>query len=709
MGNSLKVDSSYEMVNENELVSVTNDNIKELASALQFDTLSQECVVEDIAKSYNISKKDVLSLVHYLKNQGNNIVLTNTTAYKINDDSERTSQVTLIRNYGHEKLVDDLSYEIVDNSINTKIMLISDTRLGSIYEQITILNDLYEKSKSVGVKYVFLTGDVVEGIYSGAKSIYNSTLHCNGYVDQAEHVAKMFPRVDGITTYFLTGEHDLSFLKTDNKIDIGEVISQKREDMKYLGPRRRKVNFITDNKKSGVVSLYLQHATGSVPYTVSYKPQQKISSMRNEDKTNILVTSHFGACDSFLRRGIRSFQVPTVVATTDEMKSASTPVYNTVGGWIVDLKKDKKGNLINTTQIWIPYYNTIIDDYKVAKSLYISDNKKSFLVNSNIKDNDDKLFLKIKNREKLNDVLNDLDMTELEFGGLLEEFILKGYNIEVIEENGEKIVLKKRNKIISKDIKADFKDLTKISQLWISDTHLCNESQQLHMLNKVYEEAKIRGIETVLHFGDISDGDYQNRPNHRYELFRLGFSKQLDYIVDNYPKVDGITTYFITGNHDGTHNKNGGGDIGNSIGRRRKDMIFVGDEHAIIRPRESENTTIEMYHPGGGSASSLSYRPQKYIDKMEPGSKPNVGGMGHFHQSEFLAYRNVIEILVPCLTAKSPFAVREGLENTMGAYFINMYVNKKGEIEMFEFEEKRFTQKDVKENDYLKTKKLVLK
>ena len=251
--------------------------------------------------------------------------------------------------------------------------------------------------------------------------------------------------------------------------------------------------------------------------------------------------------------------------------------------------------------------------------------------------------------------------------------------------------------------------MTKISQVWISDTHLCNEGQQLNMINKVYEEAHKRDIKTVLHFGDITDGDYQNRPDHRYELFRLGASRQINYVVDNYPYVEGINTYFITGNHDSTHKKNGGVEIGPIITERRPDLIFVGDEHAMFTPKESEKTIIEMYHPGGGGASSLSYRPQKYIDKMEPGSKPNVGGMGHFHQSEFLAYRNVIELVLPCLTSKSPFVIRQGLENTMGAYFINMYVNKNGEIEMFEFEEKRFTQKDVKENDYLKTKRLVLR
>ena len=38
-----------------------------------------------------------------------------------------------------------------------------------------------------------------------------------------------------------------------------------------------------------------------------------------------------------------------------------------------------------------------------------------------------------------------------------------------------------------------------------------------------------------------------------------------------------------------------------------------------------------------------------------------------------------------------------------------MYVNSKGEIEMFEFEEKRFTKKDLKKDDFLKTRQLVLK
>ena len=340
-----------------EIVNITEENLKEYADQLQFDTLAQECIIEDLCKSYNISKDDMFLLIHELKNRGYNVVTKNTNAHLETEGIilPETSNITLVRNFGHESLVDDLNYEITDNDENVKIMLISDTRFGSIYQQTTILNNLYSKASRLGVKHVFLTGDVVEGIYTGAKSIFNTTLHKFGYEDQAQLVADCFPRVDGITTYFLTGEHDLSFLKTKEKVDIGKIIESKREDMIYLGQSRRKVQIIEEGK-NGQISLFLQHAKGSVPYTVSYKPQQMINSLRNEDKTDILVTSHFGAADSFLRRGVRSIQVPTVVKTTPEMRSASTPVYNTIGGWIVDLEKDSRGNLKNTKQIWIPYY-----------------------------------------------------------------------------------------------------------------------------------------------------------------------------------------------------------------------------------------------------------------------------------------------------------------------------------------------------------------
>lgn len=692
---------------EDDKTEITESNLREYADMLQFDTLAQECILEDLCRSYNISREDMFVLIHELKKRGNNIVTLNTSASHDGDDLK--TQVTLIRNFGHEELINDLSYNIIDNEENIKVMLISDTRFGSIYQQTTILNDMYLKAKEMGVKYVFLTGDVVEGIYRGAKSIYNTTLHKDGYDDQADYVAACFPRIQGITTYFVTGEHDLSFLKGTDKVDIGKLIAAKRDDMIYLGPKRKKVSFVTGDRRSGSISFYLQHSSGNVPYTISYKPQQKISSLRNEDKTDILVTSHFAACDSFLRRGVRSYQVPTVTATTDEMKDANTPVYNTIGAWVVSLDRDKKGSLKRTSQMYIPYYKTIKDDYKTFKKLEDSDHILVQVPEKSLKDDRDKMFSQIRNGESVDKICERLGVSQLKFGGIVEELRHRGYDISIDESSENKVVIKKNKGKNNKTIKPNIDELKKIRQVWISDTHLCNEAQQLNLINKIYKEAAERGIDTVLHFGDVLDGDYHNRPEHQYALFRLGATRQLEYLTNYYPKVEGIETYFITGTHDQTHCKNGGVFVGPAIEEKRPDMHFLGDDMGMYHPLGSKKTSIEMFHPGGGCSSSLSYKMQKYIDKMEPGTKPNIIGSGHFHQSHMMAYRNVIAFLIPCLTSKTNFAIRQGLENTMGAYFIDMYVNDDGDIEMIEFEEKRFTEKDIKKDDYMKTKQLVLK
>ena len=99
---------------DNGLIEVTQENLKELADQLQFDTLAQECIVEDLCRSYNISREDMFVLIHELKKRGNNVVTMNTSA-SYDENSEEKTTVTLIRNYGHEQLINDLSYEIENN------------------------------------------------------------------------------------------------------------------------------------------------------------------------------------------------------------------------------------------------------------------------------------------------------------------------------------------------------------------------------------------------------------------------------------------------------------------------------------------------------------------------------------------------------------------------------------------------------------------
>ena len=147
----IKIDGQL-FIGENNLIKeaedikvITEENLKEYADILQFDTLAQECILEDLCESYNINRDDMFILIHELNKRGNNIVTLNTSAKKNDDDLD--TMVSLIRNFGHEQLINDLSYNIADNSEQLRIMLISDTRFGSVYQQTTILNDMYLKAK----------------------------------------------------------------------------------------------------------------------------------------------------------------------------------------------------------------------------------------------------------------------------------------------------------------------------------------------------------------------------------------------------------------------------------------------------------------------------------------------------------------------------------------------------------------------------------
>ena len=176
-----------------------------------------------------------------------------------------------------------------------------------------------------------------------------------------------------------------------------------------------------------------------------------------------------------------------------------------------------------------------------------------------------------------------------------------------------------------------------------------------------------------------------------------------------YPEIEGITTYYILGSHDETHYKNGQATVNNWISRCREDMIYLGQDTGEIN---IDKVKIVLDHPGGGSAQSLSYRPQKRIEILESHTKPKILLIGHYHKSYAFSYRNVQCILVPALCDKTQFQQKKGLYNALGAYFLNIYSDSKGNIQYFEPEEIIFGKKDIWDEtgkDRSKVKKLVMK
>jgi len=277
----------------------------------------------------------------------------------------------------------------------------------------------------------------------------------------------------------------------------------------------------------------------------------------------------------------------------------------------------------------------------------------------------DKGCLKYSEEEKCYILSNDYDVSKL------------------LEEN---ISLKKQLDMSNRTQVTDYTfsgDLLRFGV--ISDSHLGSTQENIPLLQAAYDTFEREGITKVFHAGDISDGEHM-RPGHEYELKIIGFDRQTDYIVNEYPYKESIETVFLGGNHDESFWKHSGADIGLQIAKHRSDMIYVGMLEADINLITSSNSiTLRLWHPLLGSAYAISYHPQRYIESLSGGSKPDLLVIGNFHKAEWLFYRNIHTIQPGCTQFQTRWMRGKRISVQMGFCIVELLVNNQG-ISRLKFE-----------------------
>lgn len=194
-------------------------------------------------------------------------------------------------------------------------------------------------------------------------------------------------------------------------------------------------------------------------------------------------------------------------------------------------------------------------------------------------------------------------------------------------------------------------------------------------LHAFYERCRADGIGLVLDAGDVLDGNRMYR-GQEFELRDVGFDAQLSRFIKAMPKVDGITTEFITGNHDASFTSAVGIGVGEALSEKRKDWVFLGEDQATKRFVTPVGVfDVMLLHPSGGTAYALSYRPQKIVEQLEGGTKPNLIGIGHFHKAEFIpSYRNIAVCQTGTFCWQTPYMMRKGLSAHVGGWIIEATV-----------------------------------
>lgn len=304
-------------------------------------------------------------------------------------------------------------------------------------------------------------------------------------------------------------------------------------------------------------------------------------------------------------------------------------------------------------------------------------------VNSNFKkgitSSRDIIAKEIQKMRTIDELCYATKLTKLEVLGHIEQLRIDGFDIVQSIVGDNVCYQSNKNTPATYHEFKHFHDVTKVIRVGIiSDTHIGSNYFQKLFLQLAYEDFKKNGITDVYHCGDITEGMYGNRPESIYELYAIGFDQQVAAVKKEYPCVEGITTHFITGNHDATHMKNGGANVGKAISKDRPDMHYLGHEHAKIWL--TDKVDLDLVHPRDGSAYAYSYKTQKRIDAMSGGSKPKIMAIGHYHKNFTMLYRNIWTLGMASFQAQSPFMRGMGLISDVGYIILEIVVNGNGDI-----------------------------
>ena len=230
--------------------------------------------------------------------------------------------------------------------------VVSDTHLGSFWQQITHLNTMYDIFEREGIDTVYHCGDITEGVNMRVGQKYECFSY--GVDNQTNYVVQNYPKRKNILTKFIIGNHDTSGIKSAG-VNIGEIINYRRDDMEYLGVLNAKVE-LTPN-----CILELNHPLDGANYAFSYSLQKTIDAMSGGEKPSILLNGHHHKFFTMFYRNIHALEVATFESQTPWMRGKRIAAH--MGGTIITAHVNEEGFIQRFSPEFFPFYKAIPNDY----------------------------------------------------------------------------------------------------------------------------------------------------------------------------------------------------------------------------------------------------------------------------------------------------------------------------------------------------------
>lgn len=244
----------------------------------------------------------------------------------------------------------------------------SDQHLGSKYERLDVLNDLYDWFASRGVDRVFNAGNWIDG--DDEKTKHDIAVH--GLEPQLDYLVSNFPQREGITTYAVWGEDHEGWYARRESLDVGRFAQRMmretgRTDWVDLGFMEAAVTLRHAETGQEAPPLVVMHPGGGTAYALSYRPQKLVESLQGGEKPSVLLIGHYHKMSVNLIRSVWAIQCGCTQDQTPFMRKIPTEPH--VGGMIVTLEQDPEtGAIYGCTVSQRQYFNRSYTNQRWSKS-----------------------------------------------------------------------------------------------------------------------------------------------------------------------------------------------------------------------------------------------------------------------------------------------------------------------------------------------------
>lgn len=231
-----------------------------------------------------------------------------------------------------------------------------DQHLGSKYERLDVLNDLYDRFAKAKVQAVYNTGNWIDG-----EARFNRhELKVHGMEAQCRYLAKHFPHRKGIKTYAVAGDDHEGWYSQREGVDIGRFAErimreEGRDDWVNMGFMEGYVRLVNANSgKSSVMAVV--HPGGGSAYALSYSIQKIIEGLDGGEKPAVGLYGHYHKLWAGNIRNVWCVQTGTTKDQDAFMRKKKIDAH--VGGVIVKMEQDPAtGAIIGFEPNMIRYFN----------------------------------------------------------------------------------------------------------------------------------------------------------------------------------------------------------------------------------------------------------------------------------------------------------------------------------------------------------------